>query len=111
MGRFDALTQLDAKKPQPPAPAAQPDTLKARLPESPKSGIHENPKTGKPVNLLSGNPVTLKSGIHENLKHEKYSTLLQRSLIKQIKQFALAHDMKDYEVIHQAMTAFFEKNA
>lgn len=121
MGRFDALTQLD-NKPARPSPSLreivkQPETPKARKPENLKTGNledqlphhPENQNSGKLDFVLSRKPEIVKSGKPENLKNEKYSTLLQPSLIKQIKQYALEHDMKDYEVIQQAVQAYLEQ--
>src|SRR5437773_9890990 len=101
MGRFDALTTID-KKPEIASPLSKdPETLKTSLPENLKSGNHDN--------LLSSKPVFKKPGNQENVKNEKYSTLLHPLLIKQIKQYALEHDMKDYEVIQQAVQGYLER--
>ena len=100
MGRFDALTTIDKKLEIAPPPRKNPETLKTGFPENLKSGNQENP--------LSGKPVFKKSGNQENVKNEKYSTLLHPLLIKQIKQYALEHDMKDYEVIQQAVQGYLE---
>jgi hypothetical protein len=79
MGRFDVLTQLD-KKPSPVSP---------------------------PVEEATRKPENLKTRTQE--KAEKYSTQLQPSVIKKIKQYALEHDVKDYEVIHEAVTYYLDK--
>ena len=114
MGRFDALTQLDTKPArQSPPPlregVQQPETPQGRNPESQKTGKPENLNSGEPDSLLSRKAEYPKSGKPENLKNEKYSTLLQPTLIKQIKQYALEHDLKDYEVIQQAVQAYLEQ--
>ena len=121
MGRFDALTQLNQPVHHSPASASEaiphnapvkerkPDNLKTGKPENLKARQPDSPKTGLPESTLSGKPEIMKTGIQGNLKNEKYSTQLQPALIKQIKQYALEHDSKDYEVIQQAITEFLEK--
>lgn len=105
MGRFDEL--LNPSKPLPiiKSPAEitvpKPATLQTNLPE--------NLKSGKPETLLSRKPEIREAGNHGNPKNEKYSTQLQPTLIKQIKQYAIEHDVKDYEVIQQAVNEYLQK--
>ena len=111
MGRFDALTQLDNQPVyQSPSPIReaipQPEIPKAGKPENPKGRLPDTPKARLPESNLSGNPEILKPRKPESLpfvKAEKYSTQLAPSVIKQIKQFAIEHDMKDYEVVQSAI--------
>jgi hypothetical protein len=111
MGRFDVLTQLDKK----PSPVSLPVEEATRKPESPKAGFPENlkaslpefKKTRLPENVETGKPENQKTRNQE--KAEKYSTQLQPSVIKKIKQYALEHDVKDYEVIHEAVTNYLDK--
>jgi hypothetical protein len=125
MGRFDALTQLN----QPPvhqSPASLRDDThvstaqQERNPENPKAGKPEtlkrtqpeNPKSGFPESSISGKPETLKTRLPDTIpfvKAEKYSTQLQLSIIKQIKQYALEHDMKDYEVVQAAIRDYLAR--
>ena len=121
MGRFDALTQLDNKpvhqSPSPISEAVQQQTCK------------QTRKAGKPENLKERLPDTLKAGIpesnlsvkHESMKTrkpestpfvkaEKYSTQLAPSVIKHIKQYAIEHDMKDYEVVQAAIQDYLARN-
>jgi hypothetical protein len=112
MGRFDAL--LSSTKP-PLKPVVEdktrtPERSQQEVEEKSAFNSPENLKTGKPESMISGKPENLKTGNQENLKNEKYSTLLQPVLIKQIKQYALEHDLKDYEVIQQAVKEYLEKN-
>jgi hypothetical protein len=78
-----------------------PETPKSGKPENLKSGIQEIRETGKTENLHSGN--------REYLKAIKYSTQLHPDLIKQLKQFALVNDVKDYEVVQEALTEYLTK--
>jgi hypothetical protein len=43
-------------------------------------------------------------------KPEKYTTHLEPNLVKKIKLYAVERDMKDYEVVTDALLAYFEKN-
>src|SRR6266852_3789379 len=105
MGRFDVL--LNTSKPIPIIKT--PGEAHIRQPETPQTVLPENLKSGKPENLLSRKPEIVETGNHGNPKNEKYSTQLQPTLIKQIKQYALEHDVKDYEVIQQAVKEYLEK--
>ncbi len=111
MGRFDALTQLDNQPVyQSPSPIReaipQPEIPKAGKPENPKGRLPDTPKARLPESNLSGNPEILKPRV----KAEKYSTQLAPSVIKQIKQFAIEHDIKDYEVVQSAIKDYLARN-
>jgi hypothetical protein len=43
-------------------------------------------------------------------KPEKYTTHLEPSLIKKLKIYATEQDMKDYQVVKNALLLYFEKN-
>jgi hypothetical protein len=43
-------------------------------------------------------------------KLEKYTTHLEPSLIKKLKLHATERDMKDYQVVRNALLLYFEKN-
>ena len=60
--------------------------------------------------IVSGKPENLKSGNRDYLKATKYSTQLHPDLIKRLKQFALANDVKDYEVLQKALTEYLNKS-
>ena len=118
MGRFDALTQLE-NSPVPHSPSStrkpvrQPETLKAGKPETLKDRLPDSPKAGIPESNLSGNHETLKTRKPESgsvVKAEKYSTQLEPSVIKRIKQYAIEHDIKDYEVVQAAITDYLARN-
>jgi hypothetical protein len=126
MGRFDALTQLD-NQPVYQSPSLireavrQPETPQAGNPEIQKAGNHENPKgrlpeipkAGMPESNFSGKREIMKTRKPETLpfvKAEKYSTQLAPSMIKQIKQYAIEHDIKDYEVVQAAIKDYLARN-
>jgi hypothetical protein len=113
MGRFDALTRSAKPAPTPSTALVEtlrnPENLKTGNPENLKSFIPENLKEGKQESSVSRNPDNLKTRIPENPKAEKYSTQLAPSLIKQIKQYAIEHDVKDYEVVQQAIQAYLTR--
>jgi hypothetical protein len=81
------------------------------------SGKPETPKAGKPENLKAGireiretrKPETPKAGNREALKAIKYSTQLHPDMIKRLKQYALINDVKDYEVVQEALTEYLTK--
>jgi hypothetical protein len=86
-------------------------------PENLKSGKPENRESGKPEGLKTGiqgisetrKPENLKSGNRDVLKAIKYSTQVHPDLVKRLKQYALVIDVKDYEVIEDAITEYLEK--
>jgi hypothetical protein len=109
MGRYDALTQLDTKSLKPIAPSDKPANPQEGLPASPQTRLPANPqegKTAKPLAVIPANPLTRKP-LEEVV--EKYTTRLKPSIIKQIKHFALEQDIKDYEVVQQAVQEFLAK--
>ena len=113
MGRFDALLQPskpEPKKNEPPVEISRnPDNLKAGKPETLKTLFPDNLKAGEPESSVSRIPETLKTRIPENPKAEKYSTQLDPSLLKRIKQYAIEHDMKDYEVLQLALEDYLAR--
>ena len=89
------------------------------LPET-KSNMSEIPETpipGKPENLKTGiqeiretrKPENMKAGNHDYLKAIKYSTQLHKDTIIRLKQYALVNDVKDYEVVEDAITEYLDK--
>ncbi len=67
----------------------KPENLKAGIPDNPKTSLPEITKAGKPESSVSRKPEYQKSRIPETLKAEKYSTQLDPSLIKRVKQYAI----------------------
>ena len=64
-------------------------------------------KSTKPQNRLS----TIKSPAHDGAeKVEKYTTHLEPSLIKKVKHYAVEKEIKDYEVVKNALLFYFEQN-
>ena len=59
-----------------------------------------SPQTDKPVSTQVDK--TTKPQV------EKYTTHLTPATIKAVKWYALEHDLKDYEVVQQALALFFE---
>jgi len=105
MGRFDALLH-------PPQPATNPSHPPVAIPQKPenlKTAIPDTLKAGKPESSLSRKQGNLKARLPENQKTEKYSTQLDPSLIKQIKQCALERDVKDYEIVQMAIREYLGK--
>jgi hypothetical protein len=80
----------------------KPAIMETRKPENLKPRYQEFGETRKPENLKSGN--------RDYLKAIKYSTQLHPDLIKRLKQYALAHDVKDYEVLQKALTEYLNKS-
>lgn len=115
MGRFDAL--LQPSKPAqntnetPVEIPRKPENLKIGIPEIPNTLLPDNRKVRKPESSVSRLPETLKIGIPDSPKTEKYSTQLGPSLIKRIKQYAIEHDIKDYEVVQFALEDYLTKKS
>jgi hypothetical protein len=74
---------------------------KSGKPENLKTGIQEIKESGKPENLISRKP--------ENMKVVKYSTQLNPDILMRLKQYALAHDVKDYKVLEEAIIEYLDK--
>ena len=126
MGRFDLLTSLEpspapkSSSPtrdvivQPENPKVRnPETLKTGKPETLKEGIPDTQKTRFPESGITGNREKLKSRKPETVpfqKAEKYSTQLDPGVIKKIKQYAIEHDIKDYEVVQRAIQDYLARN-
>jgi hypothetical protein len=101
MGRFDALTQLEEPKKASTLPvnSGQSNAVKVQSSEPKKS---TKPQVHSPTNQSPAlDPIE---------KPEKYTTHLEPSLIKKLKLHATERDMKDYQVIKNALLLYFEKN-
>jgi hypothetical protein len=113
MGRFDALLQPSKPTPKQIEPPVEipriPENLKAGKPEYLKPSLPESPKTGKPESSISRKPEYLKTRMPESSKAEKYSTQLDTSLIKRVKQYAIENDIKDYEVVQFALEDYLSR--
>jgi hypothetical protein len=108
MGRFDALTQLEEKQnkiaplpvvPTPVSKVSQPQTIK-----------NQNDTEKKLAGQQTRKPVTLSPTYNSLEKPEKYTTRLERSLIKKIQLYAVEKEMKDYQVVKTALEQYFERN-
>ncbi len=107
MGRFDALTQIEEKPQKPtPSPAAFSPTPQKKIVPTIKTDKEEK----KPEILKSRKPENNSPSDGLTDKPEKYSTLLEASLIKKIKIHAAEREIKDYQVIAIALTEYFEKH-
>jgi hypothetical protein len=89
--------------------SGNPETLKTRKPESREAGKPENLKAGNRESRETRKPETLKAGNREVFKAMKYSTQLHPDVIKRLKQYALSNDVKDYEVVEEALTEYLAK--
>jgi hypothetical protein len=128
MGRFDALTQIEELSEKKPVKKLHTEPIVNELKKSAffhpkKQRLTPLPEkldtdTSKKPARIEKKPEIMNSRIHEipspiedtNDKPQKYSTLLYVNSIRKIKLFAANRDIKDYEVIELALTAFFEKN-
>jgi hypothetical protein len=107
MGRFDALTHLEDTKPQhTPLPADHSPTRKTITTPNPNA-----PKdiAKKPDIMISRNHENISPPNTPKEKPVKYSTLLDAALIKKVKLAAAEKEIKDYEVIEQALTEYFSR--
>jgi hypothetical protein len=101
MGRYDALTELDEKKPL---------GEKAPKPESKQTGKPTSTQVDKPTNGSVSKPTSEVLPQPSNEKPQKYTTHLHPDMVKKIKLLAVQQDIKDYEVVETALTEYFEKN-
>ena len=81
----------------------------AKLMSSSPNKVEQEQKSGKPENLISGIQEIKESGKPENLKVIKYSTQLNPDILMRLKQYALAHDVKDYKVLEEAIIEYLDK--
>ncbi len=73
----------------------------AKLMSSSHIKVEQEQNSGKPENLKTGN--------QDYLKAVKYSTQLHKDTILRLKQFALVKDVKDYEVVEDAIIEYLDK--
>ncbi len=106
MGRFDALTKLEEpKKTSAPSPVFSPPTYNQQT-KTVNDQTNEAKKPAKPQTRLPSN----KSSALDSLeKPEKYTTRLEPSLVRKIRIFAAEKEIKDYEVVKNALKLYFEK--
>lgn len=83
----------------------------ARKPESLNSRKAASREARKPERKQPRVQESLKAGKPESGETGKYSTQLRASTIKQVKRYALDHDLKDYEVVQAALDAYFASNS
>ena len=107
-GRFDKLFNLDqtaeanASSPAAASPAPKKHPVPAKKPAEASENMSTNAQTGKPT------PPSPAPALAE--KPEKYTTHLEPSLVKQLKLFAVEKDLKDYQVIKNALLLYFKQN-
>jgi hypothetical protein len=107
---FSQLGALDQKLFQPPSQVREKTELNKK-PESPQTHLPVKPKDGKPVSGLEEKPASSFARKTANEQPEKYTTRLEPSMIKRVKVFAAQQEIKDYEVVKQALTEYFERNS
>jgi hypothetical protein len=108
MGRFDALTELEENQVPAEKPSAQPlednslalDTPQPQPAKKPRGNGKKSAtrQPSKSINVLQS----------KQDKFDKYSTYLRPGYKKVLKSLALERDCKDYEVLDEALTLFFE---
>ena len=104
-----AEQSLASVLPTEPKHAPQPEpahTHPIRTGERPADKPIEPQMSTKPQTHLSTN----KSAHSPLEKPEKYTTHLNPSLVKRIKVFATERDMKDYQVVRDALLLYFDKH-
>jgi hypothetical protein len=107
MGRFDALTQLEEEPNKTPPLSVSSPTTKKHPAKAAGNKVDEPKMSTNPLARLPTN----QSPTHfVSEKPEKYTTHLEPSLIKKVKLHATERDMKDYQVIKNALLLYFEKN-
>ena len=90
-----------------PAQAPKQKAKKTSKPSKAVTQPHDAEKSTKPQNRLS----TIQSPAHDGAeKVEKYTTHLEPSLIKKVKHYAVEKEIKDYEVVKDALLFYFEQN-
>jgi hypothetical protein len=70
-----------------------------------------SPQTGKTTKPQVGKTVSPQVDKTTKLQVEKYTTHLLPKTIKAVKWYALEHDLKDYEVVQQALDVFLAAQA
>src|SRR5690349_18559521 len=87
------------------------DAPKTRFFEIPKTRKEDTPKWGNQEIQTSGKPEIPKTGKPPSLKVPKYYTQLPLEWQEEIKIYAIRHKLADYEVVIQAIEAFFQKKS
>jgi hypothetical protein len=107
MGRFDALTNLEENTTPAEQPSVQPPAAISPLGDAPQPQREKQQSSNgkKPVTRHSGKSInTLQPKLD---KFEKYSTYLRPGYRKILKNIANDRDCKSYEILDEALTAFF----
>ena len=115
MGRFDALTTLEEKQEtKAPSPVVKSPTPAEKSTAVIQSNQNTSTTEAKPIKKPTSThvykPTNSSPDFNPDEKVEKYTTHLEPSMVKKIKRYALDQDIKDYQVIKEALTSFFEKN-
>jgi hypothetical protein len=109
MADYADLMNLEKKvKKQPVGISSQSpiqESQKPPLSAPSKPSLEQQRKEERPENLKTRKPETATF-----VKATKYSTQLEPHIIKQIKQYAIEHDEKDYEIVQRAIKEFFANN-
>ena len=108
MGRFDALTQLEETQVPVKKPSTQPpdESFPVSDEPHPPSEKKQAPNGKKPVSKQTGKSINALQSKQD--KFEKYSTYLRPGYRKMLKSIALERDCDAYEILDEALTAFFE---
>jgi hypothetical protein len=106
MGRYDALTQIEAPRQPNPTSVVTPPSDN-HLSNTGSKPLQEAKKTTNPQNRLSTNQSPTPDVAE---KVEKYTTHVLPSLTKKVKLHALEQDINDYDVVNKALTFYFDKN-
>jgi hypothetical protein len=108
MGRFDVLTELEENQVPAEKPSAQPpeDTSSVLDIPQPQGEKRRNSNGKRPVNRQASKGINALQAKQD--KFEKYSTYLRPGYKKILKNIANDRDCKSYEILDEALTAFFE---
>jgi hypothetical protein len=91
------------KATRPPGATVTPPVVKT---PQPKSGKKQRMNGKKPTNQQT--PKSINALQLKQDKFDKYSTYLRPGYKKELKSIALERDCKDYEVLDEALTLFFD---
>jgi hypothetical protein len=115
MGRFDALNNLEEQQEKKTPPQVVPSPTPKTVPTQPQNKQitetkkQEAKKAEKPTSIQTHKTTNKSNSIELAEKPEKYTTHLEPSMVKKIKRYALDEEMKDYQVIQEALLLYFDK--
>lgn len=87
----------------------KPEVLNSGITENTNKRKKEKSNTESTEIMNSRNQEIMQSGSQDAGEREKYSTLIDRELVQELRMYAVRHRMKDWQVLDAALRAFLQR--